>query len=65
MIKIVSASVSQAAVEGIFSVCDVQTAGRRSRMDKSLKMRVFLKLLTLISLTEHRRKRIWQTFKDS
>ena len=34
----------KAFVERIFSVCGLFTAGRRNRMEKSLEMRVFLKL---------------------
>jgi hypothetical protein len=41
---LVTAPASQAFVERIFSVCGLFTAGRRNRMEKSLEMRVFLKL---------------------
>lgn len=41
---LVSAPASQAFVERIFSVCGMLTTGRRNRMEKSLAMRVFLKL---------------------
>lgn len=41
---LVSAPASQAFVERIFSVCGMLTTGRRNRMEKSLEMRVFLKL---------------------
>ena len=41
---LVSAPASQAFVEWIFSVCGILTTGRRNRMEKSLEMRVFLKL---------------------
>ena len=41
---LLAAPASQAYVERIFSVCGMLTAGRRNRMDKSLEMRVFLKL---------------------
>jgi hypothetical protein len=41
---LLTAPASQAYVERIFSVCGMLTAGRRNRMDKSLEMRVFLKL---------------------
>ena len=41
---LVSAPASQAFVERIFSVCGMLTKGRRNRMEKSLEMRVFLKL---------------------
>ena len=35
---------SQAFVERVFSLCGLLTAGRRNRANKSLEMRVFLKL---------------------
>lgn len=41
---LVSAPASQAFVERIFSVCGMLTTGRRNRMEKSLEMRVFLKI---------------------
>lgn len=41
---LLAAPASQAYVERIFSVCGLLTAGRRNRMQKSLEMRVFLKL---------------------
>ena len=41
---LVTVPASQAFVERIFSVCGLFTAGRRNRMEKSLEMRVFLKL---------------------
>ena len=41
---LISAPASQAFVERIFSACGLLTAGRRNRMDKSLEMRVFLRL---------------------
>jgi hAT family C-terminal dimerisation region len=41
---LISAPASEAFVERIFSVCGILTAGRRNRMQKSLEMRVFLKL---------------------
>jgi hypothetical protein len=41
---LISAPASQAFVERIFSVCGLLTAGRRNRIEKSLEMRVFLKL---------------------
>ena len=41
---LICAPASQAFVERIFSVCGLFTAGRRNRMEKSLEMRVFLKL---------------------
>lgn len=45
---LVSAPASQAFVERIFSVCGMLTTGRRNRMEKSLEMRIFLKLNTHI-----------------
>jgi hypothetical protein len=41
---LLAAPASQAFVERIFSLCGWLTAGRRNRMQKSLEMRVFLKL---------------------
>jgi hypothetical protein len=41
---LLAAPASQAYVERIFSVCGLLTAGRRNRMQKSLEMRVCLKL---------------------
>ena len=41
---LISAPASQAYVERIFSLCGLLSAGRRNRMEKSLEMRVFLKL---------------------
>lgn len=41
---LLSAPASQAYVERIFSLCSLLTTGRRNRMNKSLEMRVFLKL---------------------
>jgi len=41
---IISAPVSQAYVERVFSVCGMLTTGRRNRMTKSLEMRACLKL---------------------
>ena len=41
---LVSAPASQAFVERIFSVCGMLTTSRCNRMEKSLAMRVFLKL---------------------
>ena len=41
---LVSAPASQAFVERIFSVYGMLTAGRRNRMEKSLEMRVFLRM---------------------
>jgi len=41
---LISAPASQAFVERIFSLCGMLTAGRRNRMEKSLEMRVFLRL---------------------
>jgi len=35
---------SQAFVKRIFSTCGILTAGRRNRMQKSLEMRVFLRM---------------------
>jgi hypothetical protein len=43
-LDLISAPASQAYVERIFSLCGMLTAGRRNRMEKSLQMRVFLKL---------------------
>ena len=43
-LDLISAPTSQAYVERIFSLCGMLTAGRRNRMEKSLQMRVFLKL---------------------
>ena len=43
-VDLVSAPASQAFVERIFSACGMLTAGRRNRMEKSLEMRIFLKL---------------------
>ena len=43
-LDLISTPASQAYVERIFSLCGMQTAGRRNRMEKSLQMRVFLKL---------------------
>jgi len=42
--NLVSAPLSQAFVERLFSVCRILTVGRRSRMDKSLNMRAWLKV---------------------
>ena len=39
-----AAPASQAFVERVFSLCGLLTAGRRNRANKSLEMRVFLKL---------------------
>ena len=41
---LLTAPASQAYVERIFSLCGMLTTGRRNRMQKSLEMRVFLKL---------------------
>jgi len=41
---LVSAPSSHAFVERLFSVCGMLTVGRRNRMDKSLKMRAWLKV---------------------
>ena len=41
---LISAPASQAFVERIFSLCGMLTTGRRNRMEKSLEMRVFLRL---------------------
>jgi len=41
----VSAPASQAYVERILSVAGLLSAGRRNRINKSLEMRVFLKLI--------------------
>ena len=41
---LISSPASQTYVERVFSVCGLLTAGRRNRMNKSLQMRVFLKL---------------------
>ena len=43
-LDLISAPASQAYVERIFSLYGMLTAGRRNRMEKSLQMRVFLKL---------------------
>jgi hypothetical protein len=43
-LDLVAAPASQAYVERIFSVCGFLTTGRRNRMEKSLEIRVFLKL---------------------
>ena len=40
----VSTPASQAFVESIFFVCGMLTAGRRNRIEKSLKMRVILRM---------------------
>ena len=42
---LVTAPASQAFVERIFSVCGMLTTCRRNRMEKSLEMCVFLKLI--------------------
>lgn len=41
---LLSSPASQAYVERIFSLCGMLTLGRRNRLEKSLEMRVFLKL---------------------
>ena len=41
---LVAAPASQSYVERLFSVCGWLTAGRRNRMEKSLEMRVFMRL---------------------
>jgi len=41
---LISSPASQAYVERVFSVCGLLMAGRRNRMNKSLQMRVCLKL---------------------
>lgn len=41
---LLAAPASQAFVERLFSVCGQLTVGRRNRMEKSLEMRVFLRL---------------------
>ena len=41
---VLAAPASQAFIERVFSVCGILTQGRRSRMAKSLQMRVRLKL---------------------
>jgi hypothetical protein len=41
---IITAPASQAMVERIFSICGMLTAGYRNRTDRSLEMRVFLKI---------------------
>ena len=43
-LDLLSAPASQAYVERIFSLCGMLTASRRNHMEKSLQMRVFLKL---------------------
>ena len=43
-LDLISAPASQAYVERIFSLCGMLTAGCRNRMEKSLQMRVFLRL---------------------
>jgi hypothetical protein len=59
MLKVVqdllSAPASQAFVERLFSLCGLLTADRRHRMDKSLEMRVFLRLNAhmVVSTTEN------------
>jgi hypothetical protein len=41
---LISAPASQAYVERIFSICGMLTSGHRNRMERSLELRVFLKL---------------------
>jgi nitrate/nitrite-specific signal transduction histidine kinase len=43
-LNLIAAPASQAFVERIFSLCSILCAGRRNIMEKSLQMRVFLKL---------------------
>ena len=43
-LDLICAPASHTYVEQIFSLCGMLTAGRRSRIEKSLQMRVFLKL---------------------
>jgi hypothetical protein len=43
-LDLIGAHASQAYVERIFSLCGILTSGRRNAMNKSLAMRVFLKL---------------------
>jgi len=47
-VDLLSAPASQAFVERIFSICGMLTTGRRNRTQKSLSMRVFLKLNSYI-----------------
>jgi hypothetical protein len=43
-VDLLAAPASQAFVERLFSVCGMLTCGRRNRMEKSLEMRVWLKV---------------------
>ena len=43
-VDLLAAPASQAFVERLFSVCAMLSSGRRNRMEKSLEMRVWLKV---------------------
>ena len=43
-VDLLAAPASQVFVERLFSVCEMLSHGRRKRMEKSLEMRVWLKL---------------------
>jgi len=43
-VDLLAAAASQAFVERLFSVCEMPSLGRRNRMEKSLEMRVWLKV---------------------
>ena len=44
VLDILAAPASQAYVERILSLCGILAAGRQNRLEKNLKMRIFLKL---------------------
>jgi len=43
-VDLLAAAASQAFAERLFSVCEMLSSGRRNRMEKSLEMRVWLKV---------------------
>jgi len=50
-LDLLSAPVSEAYVERVFSVCGEQTAGKRNRLTKSLEKRIMLQLYEQYKLT--------------